>query len=111
MVRVAGDRAQREATKTNSGVRLHVGRFVTPLVSLNGELRYQRWLSGPFAVEVDPSGASVDVLSAAIGPRFHVKLGGLWLRPGLAYVRALDKPLAAATPNLHTVQLDVPLFF
>jgi len=97
--------------KTNGGLGLHVGRFVTPFLSVNGELRYQRWLNPPFSVENDPSGASTDTTTVALGPRFHVKLGPLWARPGVAYVRALDKPLAAASPNLHTVQIDIPVFF
>ena len=33
--------------------------------------------------------------------------GVLYWREG----RGLDKPLAAATPNYHIVQIDVPVFF
>jgi hypothetical protein len=111
VVRVRGSKAQHEASKTNSGFGLHVGRFLVPFLSLNGELRYQRWVDPPFAVSADPTNASRDNLSFSVGPRFHIPVGGIWIRPGIAYARALDKPLAAASPNLHVVQLDVPFFF
>lgn len=111
LMRVRGEAVQKEASKTNLTMGLHVGYFVTSFLSVGAELRYQRWLNAPFAVEKDASEASRDTLSVAIGPRAHIKLGSLWLRPGIAYQRGLDKPLAAATPNYHIVQFDLPLFF
>ena len=111
LMRVRGEAAQREASKTNMTTGLHVGYFFLPELSLGGELRYQRWLNAPLAVEADTTGATRDTLSVAVGPRAHIKLGSLWLRPGVAYQRGLDKPLAASTPNYHIVQVDLPLFF
>jgi hypothetical protein len=111
VVRVRGEQAQREKTKTNSAFGLHVGYFILPVVSLNTELRYQHWLNPPFSVDADPTGASVDNLSFALGPRFHIDTGVGWIRPGIAYARGLDRPMAAASPNLHIVQIDIPFFF
>jgi hypothetical protein len=112
LMRVRGDALQQEASKTNLTTGLHVGYFVLPQLSIGSELRYQRWLNAPFAVEKDTTDTLRDTLSIAIGPRAHVKLGDLgWLRPGIAYQRGLDKPLAASTPNYHIVQIDIPLFF
>lgn len=112
LLRVRGERAQGEATKTNLTMGLHIGYFLVPQLSVAAELRYQRWLNAPFAVEKDATGATQDNLSFAIGARVHVELAkGYFLRPGLSYGRGLDKPMAAATPNYHFVQLDVPFYF
>ena len=74
-------------------------------------MRYQRWLNAPFAVEREKSGASVDTCVIALGPRAHFPVGqSLFLRPGIAYHRVLDAPLAGA-PSYQIVQIDVPLFF
>ncbi|MBX3187188.1 MAG: hypothetical protein KF819_09240 [Labilithrix sp.] len=112
MMRVRGAAAQSEASKTNATMGMHVGVFVIPELSLGAELRYQRWLNAPFAVDADPTGATRDNLTVALGPRVHLELGSLgWLRPGVSYQRALDRPLAAASPNVHLVQIDVPFVF
>lgn len=111
LMRVRGDAVQREASKTNMTAGLHVGYFFVPELSVGTELRYQRWLNAPFAVEKDPTDATRDTLTLALGPRAHIKLGELRFRPGVSYQRGLDKPLAAATPNYHIVQVDLPLFF
>jgi hypothetical protein len=108
--RTRGELKQKEASKTNSTYGFFAGYFITPLLSVGAELRYQLWLNPPFSVDTDPS--SRDTLTFAVGPRFHIRLpGDMWLRPGIAYARGLDKPMAAATPNVHIVQLDVPFFF
>lgn len=111
LMRVRGSAVQAEASKTNLTLGAHVGYFVTSYLSLGGELRYQRWLNAPFAVERDTTERTRDNLTVAIGPRFHIPLGTVKLRPGVSYQRGLDKPLAAATPNYHVVQLDLPIFF
>jgi hypothetical protein len=82
---------------------------------LNGQaamaLYGQRWLNAPFAVENDTTGTLEDNLTVAVGPRWHVHVGPVWIHPGIAYWRGLDKPLAASTPNYNTLQLDVPFVF
>lgn len=111
LMRVRGEAAQPEASKTNMTAGLHVGYFFLSELSVGSELRYQRWLNAPFAVEKDPTGATRDTLTFAVGPRVHIKLGDLRFRPGISYQRGLDRPLAASTPNYHIAQFDLPLFF
>lgn len=112
LMRTRGDAVQREAKKTNFTTGLHVGWFAARFLSLGGELRYQRWLNAPLVVERDTTDASRDAFTLAFGPRLHLDLGSIgWLRPGVAYARGLDKPLAASTPNYHLFQVDVPLLF
>jgi hypothetical protein len=49
-------------------------------------------------------------MTFAIGARAHIPLGGkMWLRPGLAYARGLDKPMSSS--DYHVVQIDVPFVF
>jgi opacity protein-like surface antigen len=111
LMRVRGSSVQAEASKTNLTLGAHVGYFVVEYLSIGAELRYQRWLNAPFAVERDATGRSRDNLTLAVGPRVHFSLGGLKVRPGVSYQRGIDKPLAAATPNYHLVQFDLPVFF
>jgi hypothetical protein len=111
LFRVRGDTAPSspDSTRTNSTVGLHAGYFILPVLSVGGELRYQRWLSSPTPTP-NFSGANVDTLTMAIGPRAHFQVGkGLWLRPGLAYARGLDMPLTTSSYNM--IQVDVPFVF
>jgi hypothetical protein len=97
-----------EAARTNSTFGLHAGYFVTPQVSLGGDLRYQRWLTTPGFVDANP--AARDTVTAAFGPRFHFKLAGKrWLRPGISYTWAIDDPVAAS--EYRILQIDVPMSF
>jgi hypothetical protein len=110
--RVRGENVQFEKSKTNFTAGAHVGYFFTSFLSVGSDVRYQRWINAPFAVENDKTGASKDNLTVAIGPRFHINAGGsVWIRPGIAYWRGLDKPLASSTPNYNSVQLDIPVLF
>jgi len=116
LFRVRGDSAAAspDSTRTNSTVGLHAGVFVLPMLSLGGEIRYQRWLSTPTNLvmgnKVAFSDAAIDTLTVAVGPRAHFQVGaGMWLRPGIAYARALDKPLSDASVNV--IQVDLPLVF
>lgn len=111
LLRVRGATAQPDAAKTNFTTGLHVGYFILPMLSVGGELRYQRWLAPPGAVSADATGDSHDAVSVALGPRLHVPLGGgVWIRPGLAYARALDRPLGGPA-NYHHLTADVPVLF
>lgn len=110
LIRVRGEEVQKDARKANLTTGLHVGYFFAPWLSAGAELRYQRWLSTPAAVAADTSGVTRDNLSVAFGPRFHAQLGKtVWMRPGIAYARGLDKPMAGS--NYNIVQIDVPLLF
>jgi hypothetical protein len=108
LLRVRGDDVQADERKTNLTSGAHAGWFALPALSLGVELRHQRWLSTPGAVERD--GALRDTTTVAGGPRLHLDLGGgRWLRPGIAYAAPLDDPLRRQ--SYHIVQLDVPLVF
>ena len=117
LMRVRGDTAasSTDSTRTNSTVGLHAGVFIIPMVSLGGEIRYQRWLTTPTQLssagsKVDIADAAKDTMTVAIGPRAHFAIGtNMWLRPGISYARALDKPLSDASYNV--LQIDVPLYF
>jgi hypothetical protein len=113
LFRVRGDMAASatDSTRTNSTVGLHAGYFIIPMLSVGGELRYQRWLTTPtLANGMDIPSANKDTVTVAIGPRAHFQVGkGLWLRPGIAYARALDQPLSTSSYNV--IQVDVPFVF
>ncbi len=115
--RVRGAADQPEASKTNLTGGLHLGYFLADFLSLGGELRYQRWLNAPIAVDHHVAGTSADLLSMAVGPRFHFEAGGVWIRPGIAYVRGFDAPMTSpgqAKPpfgDFNIIQLDVPVVF
>lgn len=110
LFRVRGENhpAGADSSRTNLTMGLHLGYFFIPQLSAGAELRHQRWLSTPAAVEaVD---ALRDTSTFAIGLRGHFKLSDtMWLRPGLAYARGLDDPMDAAKYNI--IQLDIPLVF
>jgi len=102
-----------DATRTNSTMGLHAGYFVLPVLSLGGEIRYQRWLSTPSRIVMgaksDIPSPNMDAVTFAVGPRFHFKLGSTWLRPGISYAQALDSPNSDA--HYKVVQVDVPFVF
>jgi hypothetical protein len=116
LFRVRGENAAAspDSARTNSTAGLHAGYFIIPMLSLGGELRYQRWLSTPTQLAMgtrsDFPGFAMDTWTVAIGPRAHFQVGkGMFLRPGIAYARGLDKPLTDASYNM--VQVDVPFYF
>jgi hypothetical protein len=111
LVRVRGAAVQHEASKTNFTAGLHAGWFPLRMLSIGAELRYQRWIDAPFKVEKDSTGDTWDNFTFAFGPRFHVPVGASsWLRPGVAFSRGIDKPMAGAM-NADLVQVDVPYVF
>jgi hypothetical protein len=111
LTRVRGAAAQPEASKTNFTSGIHVGWFATNMISIGGEIRYQRWLNAPIAVDKDPTGTLVDNLTFAIGPRMHFPIGdSMWIRPGVSFARGMDKPLAGAA-NEDVAQIDIPVVF
>jgi hypothetical protein len=107
-VRGEGTPPGADSSKTNFTAGLHVGYFFIPQLSAGIELRHQRWLSTPASVKL--ASATRDTTTAAVGLRVHIKLSDTtWLRPGIAYARALDDPMDAA--NYNIVQLDIPISF
>lgn len=107
LTRVRGEEVQKDASRTNFTSGLHLGWFPHPVVSIGAELRYQRWLSTPVAVEANPE--LRDTLTVAAGPRLHLKAGGLTFRPGVALALPLDDPMRKQDYTI--VQLDIPVAF
>ncbi|MET0551490.1 MAG: hypothetical protein ABW221_00535 [Vicinamibacteria bacterium] len=104
--RVRGARTQ-DGHRTNLTAGLHVGRFVTPRLSIGAEARMQRWLTDAAPVRADASARQQFTVGA--GPRLHLKIGSRWLRPGLSYSRALDAPMKRRGYDI--LQIDVPVSF
>ena len=115
LLRVRGEKVQAEASKTNLTSGIHLGYYFVKEFSVGADLRYQRWLVPPAAVEklrASTDDAVMDNASFAVGPRVHIKVGdSFWFHPGLSYGRGLDKPTGAAGANYQMVQIDVPFQF
>jgi hypothetical protein len=107
LIRVRGPETE-DGARTNFTAGVHLGYFPWPVLSVGGEVRYQRWLSD--AAPVRANEAARETASFAVGPRLHLKLNGKqWLRPGLSYSRVLDAPWSSN--DYQMVQLDVPFVF
>ncbi|WP_437810965.1 hypothetical protein [Sorangium sp. So ce1078] len=110
LMRVRGEDAQPDASKTNFTAGLHLGYFIVPMLSIGTELRHQRWISTPVAVQNDASRATRETTTVAFGPRGHFKLGEtMWLRPAIAFAMGLDDPMRASEHKI--LQIDVPFAF
>jgi hypothetical protein len=110
LTRVRGAAMEADGHRTNSTAGMFVGWSATRTWSIAGELRYQRWLSTPAPVAADKTGASRDNLTAAVGVRARIDLGGgRALRPGVSYARGIDDPMSAR--GYQIVQIDLPLSF
>lgn len=106
LTRVRGPRSQ-DASRTNLTAGLHAGRFFGRRVSLGAELRLQRWMTDAAPVRRDPRAR--ETLTFAAGPRFHCRIAGRNVRPGVSWTHAIDRPLSAQGYDMF--QLDVPIAF
>jgi hypothetical protein len=107
LTRARGPRSA-DGARTNLTAGLHLGHFFTPRVSLGAELRAQRWMTDAAPVRADRDAR--ETLTAAIGPRFHWPLGGgRWIRPGVSWTHALDRPLSSQGYDM--IQIDLPVSF
>jgi hypothetical protein len=107
LIRVRGEAVQPDAYKTNFTTGLHAGYFLVPWLCASAELRYQRFLTTPAAVAMNP--ATRDNLTAAAGVRALWQLDGHVVRPGLSYARGLDAPMSDRGYSI--IQLDLPFSF
>lgn len=99
-----------DSSRTNFTGGIHAGYFFFPELSAAVELRHQRWLSTPRAVELDATDTLRDTTTVAVGPRLHFKVGEKsWIRPALALAVPLDDPLKRWEST--SVQLDIPVIF
>jgi hypothetical protein len=109
-VNAAGAPLNPDSSRTNFTAGLHAGYFFFPELSGAVELRHQRWLSTPTAVENDATDTLRDTTTVAVGPRLHFKVGEKsWIRPALAFAFGLDDPLRRW--ESRSVQLDIPVIF
>jgi hypothetical protein len=109
-VNAAGAQLNPDSSRTNLTAGVHAGYFFMPELSAALELRHQRWLSTPTAVENDTTGTVRDTTTVALGPRMHFKVGEkAWIRPALAFAFGLDDPLKRWEER--SVQLDIPFIF
>jgi opacity protein-like surface antigen len=121
LTRVKGDKKNAmgvannpDKSKTNFTMGLHVGYFLTKWLSVGTEIRHQRFLSTPKAVEDDEASMTPlglrHTTTVAAGPRFHFKLSeSIWFRPGVSYAMGIDNPLEKFEYKIW--QLDLPLAF
>ncbi len=107
LFKTRNDHIKTDDKRTNFTSGLHLGYFLAPVISLGAEYRYQRWLTDADPVRADANARENQTI--AIGPRFHFKTGSTWIRPGLSYSTAIDKPFSDA--NYHMIQVDVPAIF
>ena len=103
--RVRAADTQPDASKTNSTFGLGLGYFLIPQLTANAELRYQRFLSTPAAVQADPTGAARDSLSVGLGARAHFSIQRVKFHPGFSVAFGLDDPLAARSYRIYQFDL------
>ena len=116
-VRGKNNPANADSARTNFTSGLHIGYFFIPQLSAGVELRHQRWLSTPSTIKAgvmmrtqETEDTLRDTTTFAIGIRGHIKLSDtMWLRPGIAYARALDDPMSLSKYNI--IQLDIPFVY
>ncbi len=107
LIRARGPETGTDSSRTNFTAGVHAGYSIIPMVSVGGELRYQRWLSDAAPAKANPDAR--ETVTMGIGPRFHFKVGTQWLRPGISYSRSLDAPTSKS--NYQMVQVDVPFLY
>jgi len=108
LTRVRAEDRQPDSSKTNLTMGLHVAYFIVPQLSAGAEIRHQRFLSTPAAV--DKRAALRDTSTFAIGVRGHFKMGETsWFRPAISFSMPIDAPMTEASYKI--IQLDLPFIF
>ena len=88
LTRVWGESVDKDESRTNLTVGLHVGYQVVPWLTVSAEMHYQRWLSDPASVVgAAPAGNALrrDQLTVGGGVRGNFPVGRFLLRPGVAF--------------------------
>jgi len=107
LFRTRGEAQLPDAGRTNFLSGAHAGYWVLKELCVASELRYQRWLSTPEAVQKDP--LNRDNMSAAAGLRTSIEMKPFKVMPGLAYATGLRGQVLAQ--RFHAIQFDVPFVF
>jgi hypothetical protein len=114
LTRVRGEQVDKDPARTNFTSGLEVGYAFTPYISIESELRYQRWLENQtVAASASPA---TENLSFAVGPRFQFKAGDLTMKPGIAYAQGISGPMARGgytypTNSDKIIFFDFPMSF
>jgi hypothetical protein len=107
-IRVKARATQSDSYKVNSTYGFFLGYAFVSEFSLGAELRYQRYITTPAAVERDPSAR--ENLTVAGGARFSFEVrDSIWIRPAISYGSGLRGPVEQQ--GFHMVQIDVPVSF
>lgn len=93
--------------RTNLTTGVHAGWTFWGPLNLSTELHYQRWLSTPQPVRMDPSRR--DQWTWLVGLRATFATGPVKLRPGFSYTLPLDAPMSRL--GYHVFQIDLPIVF
>jgi hypothetical protein len=109
LVRNRGEMYETDELRTNLTTGVHVGYTIFKQLTLSAELRYQRWLSTPAAVDADPTKRDQLSIGGGIRTRIDVIPDKLVLRPGIAYFNPLDDPMWKS--DYHVLVIDVPAAF
>ncbi|MCL2776774.1 MAG: hypothetical protein FWD73_02130 [Polyangiaceae bacterium] len=116
--RTRGSAYEADNVRWNSTYGVHVGYAIIQALTVSAELRYQRWLSNAAPTKADTT--KQDQFSGALGLRTKISFSETVVaRPGVAYIRGLDKPmskglLAATSPDqapFNIIFVDIPVSF
>ncbi len=97
LIRVSGSRDEGAVAVQGA---LHLGYFVLPEWSIALDLTHHQW-----AVGQPVGGTPASMTAIVIGTRAHAAIGGITLRPGIAYSHALAGALQDA--DAHVVIVDL----
>jgi hypothetical protein len=113
LIRVRGEKQDKDATRTNLTAGAHFGYFPIPQLSFGVELRYQYWIKNDTIWNgKDPT--ATDNWTLGFGPRAHFKIGEkMWFRPGVSLTMSLDRPtgFSGTGSEYKLVQVDLPFAF
>jgi len=111
---------EQDNTRWNSSAGAHLGYAILPALTASVELRYQRWLSNAQPARVTDT-VRQDQFTGAVGLRTRIAFSDtIVARPGVAYIRGLDKPMSKGllTPDtnpdlapFNIIFADLPISF
>jgi hypothetical protein len=107
LFRARGEEQAPDEYKANLLSGMHAGYWLFDELCVASELRYQRWLTTPAAVDQNP--AARQNLSLAVGLRTKVGTGGSKVMPAVAYATGVYGMVAQQ--RLHAIHIDVPFVF
>jgi hypothetical protein len=107
LFRARGEQQSPDAYRANFLSGVHLGFWAAERLCIASEVRYQRWISTPAAVESDPFARHN--LSIAAGLRTRIGTGSTRMLPGVAYATGLAGKVG--NQHIHAVHVDLPVAF